>query len=60
MLGHEEVVKAEPLGENSLAYLAHEHALVALMDLGHAAVGDRDRAGCGDRLEIARTVVKYP
>ena len=45
MLGHEEIVEAEFVGEDSLANLADQRALIRFMDLGKVAVVDAYAAG---------------
>src|SRR5216684_3259007 len=58
MLGHEEVVEAEPVGENSLPNLIYQRPLAALVNLGERAVINHHAFGRGDSRQIARSVVK--
>ncbi len=58
VLGHEEVVEAEPIGEDALAHLVDEHSLVRFVDLGEVPVVDDDPALGSHAGKVASAVVK--
>jgi len=58
MFRHEEVVEAEPIGENALAHLIHYRALTALVHLGRVPSIEHDAVGRPRDREFTRTVVK--
>src|SRR5208282_2694066 len=58
MLGHEKVVEAEPVGENSLPHLADQAALAGFVNLGEVAVIDRHSRRGPHHREIGCTVVE--
>ena len=58
MLGHEEVVEPESIGEDALANLIDQRALRAGVDLGERSVIHGDAARRVEHGKIARAVMK--
>jgi hypothetical protein len=58
MLGHEEVVEAELVGEDSLADLRDQAALAGFVNFGEIAVVDRNARRRAHHRKIGCTIVK--
>ena len=58
VLGHEEIVEPEAVGENPLADLVHQHTLVRLVDLGEVPVVDDDPVLGAHARQVAGAVVE--
>jgi hypothetical protein len=59
MLSHEKIVEPQTVGENALANLVHQYALIALVHLGERTVIDLDLVRRGDGREVAGAVMKH-
>src|SRR5712692_6676486 len=58
MLGHEEVVEAEAIGQNPLPHLAHQRALTRFVHHRQVAVVDRDSRRRPYDRQVRRAIVE--